>query len=93
MVQELAILNVDEAAENSVMDRKEHPQRSKLLIPIRMQSQETFHSNIVANFLNFLMAICMHYSDNHNKNYSHQKGQTNVDFSRKLEIDSVLEQG
>jgi hypothetical protein len=81
------------AAANSVLDRMVHPQKSELFIPIRMQSQETFHTNIVANFYSFPTAICVYYSNCHNKSYSHQKWQVNADFSRKSEIYSVLEQG
>jgi hypothetical protein len=64
-----AIFNVDEAAENSVLDRKEHPQKSGLLIPISIQSQETFHTNNVANFLVFLTAIYMPSYDQWFKSY------------------------
>jgi hypothetical protein len=38
-----------------------------------MQSQESFNTNIVDNFLNFMKAIYTPYSDKHNKSYIHRK--------------------
>jgi hypothetical protein len=64
-----------------------------LFTPNQMQYQQTFNTSIVAKFLSFLMDICMNYSNNHNKSYSHRKWQTNTDFSKKPEIDSDWSKG
>jgi hypothetical protein len=54
-----------------------------------MPSQETFNTNMVANFLSSLMAIYTPYSDKHNKSYSHRQVADQHRFNRKSETNSV----
>jgi hypothetical protein len=54
---------------NSVLDRIMHPEKSECLIPIRLQYQETFNTNIVANFLSFITAIHTPQSDKRFRSY------------------------
>jgi hypothetical protein len=70
---------------NSVLDSIEPPKKSERLAPIRMQSQETFNTNIVANFLIFLTAIYTLYSDKHNNSYSQRKVVDQRWFQQKAE--------
>jgi hypothetical protein len=48
---------------NSFLDRIAHPEIFECLTPIQMQSQETFNTNIIENFLIFPMAIHKPQSD------------------------------
>jgi hypothetical protein len=68
---------------NSALHSIEHPEKYEGLTPITMQSEETFNTNIVDNFLNFPTAICMHYFDKHNKSYSHWKAAIQCRFQQK----------
>jgi hypothetical protein len=80
-------LEFGQAAENSGLDRIALSEKSELLIPIRMQSQETFHTNIVDNFLSFPMHPCTTYLVKPNQNYHNWKTARKHEFQQKLEID------
>jgi hypothetical protein len=79
------------AAENSGLDRLALSEKSEFLIPIRMQSQETFHTNIVDNFLSFLTHPYTTYSVKPNQNYRNRKTAREREFQQKLETDLKLE--
>jgi hypothetical protein len=58
-----------------------------------MQSQETFNTNIIANFLIFPMVIYTPYSDQHNESYSHWQVADQRKFQQNLEAISVWSKG
>jgi hypothetical protein len=64
----------------------EHSEKSECLTPIKkMQSPETFNTNIVASFLSFPTDIYMPYSDKHNESCGHRKVADQRQFQQKAE--------
>jgi hypothetical protein len=71
------------AAEISVLDRIEHPEKSELLTPIRMQYQKIFNTNIVANSLCFLTHPYMHQSDSQSNGHGYPMAAVRHKIQRK----------
>jgi hypothetical protein len=77
------VLNIDQAAEISVLGRFECSEKSAIVTPKPMHSQEIFHNTIVDNILSFLTHPHSTYLVMSNQSYRNRKTVRKHEFRRK----------